>query len=147
MLVGRVVRHQVDQEPDSVAAGVGDQLLGLTQVADTQPVAPRVEYSRLVLNFQGQECVVDADNTTVIIGRVAGNDLMVPTDLTSRQHASIEYKRTCWASQLLKPNLRGIDGGGVEQLGLHECVAQSFDFLGRQLHQRWSNNRASLPAE
>ena len=69
------------------------EVSGLTQIADTQPSAPRVGYACLRLNYQGQECVVDAHNSTVVMGRVAGNDLVVPTDLTSREHAKVEYKR------------------------------------------------------
>ncbi len=69
------------------------EVSGLTQVGATQPSASRVEHTRLVLNYRGQKYVVDAKNSTVRMGRVAGNDLTVPTELTSRQHASVEFKR------------------------------------------------------
>lgn len=65
----------------------------LTQVADTAPAPPRPSMTELTLTYGGQSVKVNADNPTLIIGRVEGNDLVVPTDLTSRQHASVEYKR------------------------------------------------------
>ena len=69
------------------------EVRGLTQVAESDPQAPRPETARLELNYQGEVFYVDEQRPHLGLGRVSANDITVATDLTSRQHASIEYKR------------------------------------------------------
>ena len=65
----------------------------MTQMADIRPVRARVTHTRLVLVYQGQEYEVSDDHPVLTIGRVEGNDVVVPTDLTSRKHSEIEFSR------------------------------------------------------
>tara|TARA_B100000676_G_scaffold289204_1_gene321498 strand:+ start:550 stop:1467 length:918 start_codon:yes stop_codon:yes gene_type:complete len=84
------------------AEGSGDEMEIvelLWEVSDaTQMVGRPVKFSqpaverRLTLNYNGQTYKLGKDNPHMTVGRVAANDLMVPTDLTSRNHAEIEYK-------------------------------------------------------
>ena len=69
------------------------EVSGLTQVADVASITTRVTHSQLHLSFGGQDFLVDESNPSLSFGRVDGNDVVVPTDLTSRQHAEIEYRR------------------------------------------------------
>lgn len=70
------------------------EVSGLTQAADTDLVEQYVvAYERLTLSFGGETVTCDERTPLVTIGRVAGNDLVVPTDLTSRQHAEIQFRR------------------------------------------------------
>jgi adenylate cyclase len=66
---------------------------GLTQVADTRPTAPRTVHERLVLEYRGEHYQMDEGRPSITLGRVDGNDIVVPTGLTSRSHAQIEYRR------------------------------------------------------
>ena len=65
----------------------------MTQMADIRPVRARVTHTRLVLVYQGQEYEVSDAHPVLTIGRVEGNDVVVPTDLTSRKHSEIELSR------------------------------------------------------
>jgi class 3 adenylate cyclase len=69
------------------------EVSGLTQMASTEPLAPRITHTRLHLDYAGNAYRVDADEPELRLGRVAGNDIVVPADLTSRQHAHIELRR------------------------------------------------------
>jgi class 3 adenylate cyclase len=69
------------------------EVSGLTQAADTGPIEQRVVYTRMTLEFAGETAVCDAEVPSLTLGRVAGNDLVIPTDLTSRQHAEVSYRR------------------------------------------------------
>lgn len=69
------------------------EVSGLTQVADVRPERPRVTYERLRLSYKGEEFLVGDDKPVLTLGRVEGNDVVVATDLTSRQHAEIEFAR------------------------------------------------------
>jgi len=69
------------------------EVSGLTQVAGTKPPAPQVTHSRLELTYAGVCYRVDEERPLLTLGRVAGNDVVVPTDLTSRNHAEIEFRR------------------------------------------------------
>ena len=65
----------------------------MTQMADIRPAKPRVTHTRLVLIYGGREYEVSEFNPVLTVGRVEGNDLVVATDLTSRQHSEIELSR------------------------------------------------------
>jgi len=69
------------------------EISGLTQMADVALPSQRVTQTALELTYRGGTWRCDADNPEISIGRVDGNDLVVPTDLTSRHHAQIEYRR------------------------------------------------------
>jgi class 3 adenylate cyclase len=70
------------------------EVSGLTQVADARPVErPRATYTRLRVTFKGTEFEVTEQRPVLTLGRVAGNDVIIATDLTSRSHAEIEYRR------------------------------------------------------
>jgi adenylate cyclase len=66
---------------------------GLTQAADASGADPATALTRLTLTRGGESWTCDARTPTLSIGRVAGNDVVVPTDLTSRHHAEIAFRR------------------------------------------------------
>ena len=68
------------------------ELSGVTEMASGALPAQRAEQTRLVLTCRGLSCTCDADQPLLTIGRVAGNHLVVATDLPSRLHADIEYR-------------------------------------------------------
>ncbi|MCG8379694.1 MAG: adenylate/guanylate cyclase domain-containing protein, partial [Proteobacteria bacterium] len=51
------------------------EVSGLTMAADTQPKAPRVSHTLLVLEYQGQRVELGQDRPSAVLGRVDGNDL------------------------------------------------------------------------
>ena len=59
----------------------------LTQVADIRPQRARVTHTELRLRYQGEEHLVGDAKPLLTMGRVEGNDVVVETDMTSRQHA------------------------------------------------------------
>lgn len=69
------------------------EVSGLTQMADIRPARARMTHSRLGVSFAGQDYEVNEGRPLLKLGRVAGNDVVVTTDLTSRNHAEIEYQR------------------------------------------------------
>jgi len=69
------------------------ELSGLTTAVDTRPKVPRVLYTRLVLSYGNERIELCKDRAHVVLGRVEGNDLVVPSELTSRQHAEIKFRR------------------------------------------------------
>ena len=69
------------------------EVSGLTTAVDTRPEVSRVSHTRLILSYGDERIELGKDRTHVVLGRVEGNDLVVPTDLTSRQHAEIKYRR------------------------------------------------------
>ena len=69
------------------------EVSGLTQVADVALAPPPPRQTKLEIDYMGEVRSVTEDQPSLKFGRVAGNDIVVPTDLTSRQHADIEYKR------------------------------------------------------
>jgi class 3 adenylate cyclase len=64
-----------------------------TQVSAAHLVPATPEDTTLELDYMGDIYRLDVDHPHVRLGRVAGVDVVIPTDLTSRQHAEIEYKR------------------------------------------------------
>ncbi len=94
------------------------EVSGLTQMADVNLPERRVEQTRLVLVYEGREYVCDADSPMLSIGRVAGNDIVVPTDLTSRRHADIEYRRGRFsiADNSANGTLVMVENGGTTSL-------------------------------
>ena len=79
--------------------------------------APQVvEEQSLVLNYRGKTLKIGKDNPSLSVGRVASNDLMVPTDLTSRNHAEIECRNGHFHLTDMSSNGTVIvDGRGQEQ--------------------------------
>lgn len=69
------------------------EVSGLTQAADVSLVDPSSALTRLTLRRGESAWVCDATTPALSIGRVPGNDVVVPTDLTSRHHAEIAYRR------------------------------------------------------
>ena len=69
------------------------EVVGLTMAADTTMQTQRVIHSRLRLSYAGTDIELGQERSSVVLGRVEGNDLVVQTDLTSRQHAEISYRR------------------------------------------------------
>lgn len=69
------------------------EISGLTQVSDIALQESRAEHTTLLLSYEGKSFQCDADEPVIAIGRVADNDIVVQTDLTSRHHAEIEYRR------------------------------------------------------
>jgi adenylate cyclase len=65
----------------------------LTQAANINLAPAKLEDVTLELNYMGEIFRINADRLSLVLGRVEGNDVVVPSDLTSRQHADIEYKR------------------------------------------------------
>jgi adenylate cyclase len=69
------------------------EVSGLTIAAETRPEAQRVSHTCLVLNYGDSRIEIGEERSHAVLGRVEGNDLVVPTDLTSRQHAEINFSR------------------------------------------------------
>ena len=69
------------------------EVSGLTMAVETRPEAPRVSHTRLILCYGDERIELGKDRAHVVLGRVDGNDLVVPTELTSRQHAEIKFRR------------------------------------------------------
>lgn len=88
-----------------------------TQMVGVPTRAPQVvEEQSLVLNYRGQTLKLGKDNPSLSVGRVASNDLMVPTDLTSRNHAEIEYRNGHFHLTDMSSNgTVVVDGRGQEQ--------------------------------
>ncbi len=69
------------------------EVSGLTQVADTKAPVQRTVHTRLTLEYGARTITLGDERPRAILGRVEGNDLQLQTDLTSRQHAEIDYRR------------------------------------------------------
>lgn len=54
----------------------------------------KIKPTRLVLNYLGQEIVLNGTRTSVTIGRAEENDIVIKGNLISRLHARIEYNRS-----------------------------------------------------
>lgn len=67
------------------------EVSGITQVAEVRPVRRHVT-TRLLLRRGDDRWELDAGTPPFSIGRVDGNDAVVETDLTSRNHAEITYR-------------------------------------------------------
>jgi adenylate cyclase len=88
-----------------------------TQMVGVPVRAPQVvEEQSLVLHYRGKILTIGKENPGLSVGRVASNDLMVPTDLTSRNHAEIEYRNGHFHLTDMSSNGTVIvDGRGQEQ--------------------------------
>ena len=120
----RVGTRHFDQVPAEGRAGVLEvvemiwEVAGLTQVANTQAPVPRTVYTRLTLEYRDQTITLGDDHPSAVLGRVAGCDLLVETDLTSRQHVKIEYRRERFhlTDNSANGTLLRTDAGKTEQL-------------------------------
>lgn len=71
------------------------EISGVTQVSDSlvNRTMSRSVHERLTLKYEGQTVVLDGDRGTLSIGRTDANELVVPVDLVSRNHAVVELDR------------------------------------------------------
>ncbi len=95
----RLASRRLDRLPLSGAAQAVDiyeliwEVSGLTQVADMSPERARITHERLAVAYGAGQFEVNEACPSLTMGRVQGNDVVVPSDLTSRNHAVIEYRR------------------------------------------------------
>ncbi len=67
--------------------------ISVTQEANFKPKAERARYSQVILSHNGQNFEVSEARPTLTIGRVKDNDIAISTDLTSRMHAEVHFRR------------------------------------------------------
>ena len=65
--------------------------MSITQEAQFKPKTQTLGYSRLVLSYGKKEFEVSDENHSLKLGRVKSNDVVVPSDLTSRMHAEMNF--------------------------------------------------------
>ncbi len=66
---------------------------GATQIAGAVETVKRVTHTALKINFQGRGYEMNAQRPEMTLGRTQGNDIVVVTGKTSRNHARIEHRR------------------------------------------------------
>ncbi len=64
----------------------------MTVLGGLAATPPQRRRCRLDLEYQGRRLTVDGETGKITIGRVDGNDLVVPDDAVSRLHATIEAR-------------------------------------------------------
>ncbi len=67
--------------------------MSITQESTFKPTAQGHRYSRLILSYGGKEFEVSDNNRFLKLGRVKSNDVVVPSELTSRMHAEMSFRR------------------------------------------------------
>lgn len=67
--------------------------ISVTQESAYRPSLQGTGYTRLVLSYGGREFEVSDANRSLKLGRVNSNDVVVPSDLTSRMHAEMSFRR------------------------------------------------------
>jgi class 3 adenylate cyclase len=65
----------------------------VTRLSFASGKAAKVALSPLVVQYGEQRKVVSRDNTSLSFGRGTDTDIVIPSDLASRQHARIEYRQ------------------------------------------------------
>ncbi|KAA2284444.1 adenylate/guanylate cyclase domain-containing protein [Arenimonas fontis] len=86
----------------------------LRQAATEEAVA-----NRLRLRHRGNEVVLDADSPVFMMGREAGNHLVVEAEWVSRTHAQVEFKRGHFVIADRSTNGTYVRIGEDEELKLH----------------------------
>ncbi len=66
--------------------------MSITQEAHFKPPIQKPGYSRLVLSYKDREFEVNGENRSLKLGRIKSNDVVVPSDLTSRMHAEMNFR-------------------------------------------------------
>lgn len=66
--------------------------MSITQEAHFKPTFQKPGYSRLVLSYGDRQFEVSCENRSLKLGRIKSNDVVVPSDLTSRMHAEMSFR-------------------------------------------------------
>lgn len=67
--------------------------MSITQESTYRPTAQGIGYSRLILTYGKKQFEVSDNNRSLKLGRVKSNDVVVPSELTSRMHAEMNFRR------------------------------------------------------
>jgi adenylate cyclase len=65
--------------------------MSITQEAPFKPKVQSPGYSRLLLTYEGKKFELSNKNHSLKLGRVNSNDVVVPSELTSRMHAEMNF--------------------------------------------------------
>jgi class 3 adenylate cyclase len=66
--------------------------MSITQEAQFKPSIQNSGYSRLVLSYGKKKFELSDENHSLKLGRVKSNDVVVPSELTSRMHAEMSFR-------------------------------------------------------
>lgn len=66
--------------------------MSITQEAQIKPKIQSSSYSRLVLSYREKKFELSDENHSLKLGRVKSNDVVVPSELTSRMHAELNFR-------------------------------------------------------
>lgn len=87
--------------------------ISVTQESAYRPSLQGTGYARLVLSYGGREFEVSDANRSLKLGRVNSNDVVVPSDLTSRMHAEMSFRRgRCYITDVSINGTLVIQDGG-----------------------------------
>lgn len=87
--------------------------ISITQESSYRPTSQAIGYSRLVLSYGGKEFEVSDAQRSLKLGRVKSNDVVVPSDLTSRMHAEMNFRRgRCYITDVSINGTLVIQNGG-----------------------------------
>lgn len=87
--------------------------ISITQESSYRPKSQYPGYARLVLYYGGKEFEVSDGNRSLKLGRVKSNDVVVPSDLTSRMHAEMNFRRgRCYITDVSINGTLVIQDGG-----------------------------------
>jgi class 3 adenylate cyclase len=94
------------------------QMQDRTVFSPGRVIVPRRAKSLLKLEHCGTEWVFDGQKS-ITIGRDAANDIVVPTNVTSRKHAFIEVRGDKWVLVDRSANATFVSMGSAQVLHLH----------------------------
>lgn len=87
--------------------------ISVTQESIYKPSVDSDALRCVILNYKGKKLEVDEKRPTITIGRVKSNDIVTPTDLTSRMHAEIHFRRgRCYITDVSINGTLVIDDSG-----------------------------------
>ncbi len=87
--------------------------MSITQESHYRPTIQAPGYSRLILSYGEKKFEVSDDKRSLTLGRVKSNDVVVPSDLTSRMHAEMSFRRgRCYITDVSINGTLVIQDGG-----------------------------------
>ncbi|HSS65948.1 MAG TPA: FHA domain-containing protein [Gammaproteobacteria bacterium] len=104
--------------------------ISITQESHYKPRLQYPGYSRLVLSYGENEFELSNGNRSLKLGRVKSNDVVVPSDLTSRMHAEMNFHQgRCYLTDVSINGTLVIQDGGKSITLKRERLA--LDGIGR----------------
>lgn len=87
--------------------------ISVTQEANFKPRVERARYSQVIFSYNGQDFELSEARPSLTIGRVTDNDIVILTDLTSRMHAEVHFRRgRCYITDVSVNGTLIIQDGG-----------------------------------